>query len=183
VTRWRWLALAAAAVALVVLLGGAGLSVALRRPCVTPAPSELSLAGMADVKRRVDQHSRDPSVPLVLDGEGATFLLADYLEFPVRIDVQGGLVSARLAVPVGQTCFAVGYDGGVEVDEHGALLTPERLVVGDLDLSAVARLRQWRAGPDDMWRPAAAELLAAIRYLRVEGDEVVLRIDDPWSLR
>jgi hypothetical protein len=77
----------------------------------------------------------------------------------------------------------VRYVGDVEVGPSGAEISPESISIGYLDLSPVARLRRWSVPSGLIWRPHAARLLAATRSLELGESEMMVRIDDPWSLR
>ena len=174
------LGVAAAAVALLVVSVG---GLALGEPCIKPQPSALTLSEMAMVKRAVDVHARRPGEHLILDGPSASFLLADYLEYPVELGVEDGLLHAELGVPALGVCANVRFVGGVDVTSAGAQVAPESLSIGYLDVSAVARQRRWSVPAALVWRPHAARLLAAMRSLELGESEMMVRIDDPWSLR
>ena len=178
-----WRTLLAVAVLSVLLGTLAVVGLAAGETCFEPGPSDLSLSRMARVKRAVDAHTRAPSEPLILDGDEATFLLADYLAYPVTLKAEDSEVRAELAAPAMGTCFNIRYAGGIAVTEAGMQLSPRQLTIGYLDVSFIARLRHWHLPQWLPLRPHAARLVAATKGLEVRDGILSVHIADPWSLK
>ncbi len=152
--------------------------------CDAPRPTLLSLQEMGGVKKRVDAHARRPETPLVLDGGEASFLLADYFELPVTLDVNDGSIEAIVArrTALGR-CLNVSFRGSVVVDAGTATMVPEAVSVGLFDLSWIVAGKEWTILPSSIRNERAGRLLALTRSLAIDVDQLVVHLDDPWSLR
>lgn len=166
------------------LLGCCGLlmlglyALAVTDECVELKPSDLELVEIGDLQKRVRAHAADPNEPLTLSGDELSFLIGDYLEYPVRVNVRDSKVYALVTLVQSPGCINVAFEGGVEIDGGVANVTVNRLAVGQLGLTGVVQGETYRLAPEDVPSDRAAELLAHVASLSVDGDAVRLTVHD-----
>lgn len=149
---------------------------------VLPEP-ELTLDEMVALKWRHEAWQRDnnPEARLQLDVRELSFLLQGRFPFDVAIDEAEGLARIRLAVPAGGgQCWNVDYRGHIEVVDGVATLQPERVLVGEADLTFFLG-RQMRFSADDLKDPKAAEMLANAQHIEMQGGLVRVALIDRWK--
>ena len=145
--------------------------------------SDLSLHDMVMIKRQIDKAEKEPTTAIQLNGEEATFLLADNLRLPVYIDAADDELLAHVVLEQKERCIDIRFQGRVEVDQGVASVMPSRLKLGSLDLSSVLGDRMWTL-PD--WLVGDHEVAAVLDNtdrLRVEGDTIEVQMEDVTSLR
>jgi hypothetical protein len=144
--------------------------------------ADLSLRTMGDVKKRVENHSRAPDEALRLSGEEASFVLADYLRYPVWLEARADELEVQLLVPVWGRCALVDYSGQVEVDDGRATLRPTGARVGGIDVSLFVVGRELVVDAERVTGPHARDLLTKTQRLRVVGNEIVLTMSGTVGL-
>lgn len=174
-----------AACALLLVAGGAGAGWAWSRlrtgACVDLPPGDLSITEMASIKRRLDRHERGADEALELTEREVNFILRDALALPVRLGLHGDRLELQFSEPRNGRCTRVEFRGRVHVAEGVAQLAPEYLMVGTLDLSALASVRRWAIRPAHV-DGAASEVLAHTAALHVEEGLLHVELNDPGDL-
>jgi len=145
--------------------------------------SDLSLHDMVMIKRQIDKAEKEPATPIQLNGEEATFLLADNLRLPVYIDAADDELHAHVVLEQEARCFDIRFQGRVEVDKGVASVMPSRLKLGSLDLSSVLGDRVWTLPDWLLGDPEVAAVLDNTDRRRVAGGTIEVQMEDVTSLR
>lgn len=156
---------------------------ALSRECATLEREDLSLEEMVAIKRRVDAYRRDLEGSLELSGREASFLVREYLRVPGWLAVEADALHLELRIPDGQECYNVSFEGRVGVLDGVAAVEPERLVIGQLDLTRLLRGRSIELRGRQLGSASVAALLDHTTSLQIHEDTIELRVDDPEALR
>ena len=153
--------------------------------CEVLQPTDLTMDQLLQVKRKVTDYEANPSGEIHLDGNEASFILADNLKYPVKIAVAGEQMEADLLIRAeGQErCYSVAFTGSIEVDNGRATVIPSRLMVGALDLSWLARGQTFKIDRDLVGIGAAGDMLEQTERLRVEDGQLHVNLEDPRRLR
>ena len=146
--------------------------------CVDLKPSDLELVEIGNLQKRVRAHATDPTQALVLSGDELSFLVGDYLEYPVRLSVQDSRLFALVTLVQSPGCINVAFEGGVEIQGGLADVTVNKLAVGHLGLTNLLQGETYRFTPEDVPGGRASDLLAHVASLVVEGDEVRVTVHD-----
>ena len=146
--------------------------------CVDLKPSDLELVEIGNLQKRVRAHAADPNQPLVLSGDELSFLVGDYLEYPVRVSVRDSRLFALVTLVQSPGCINVAFEGGVEVQGGFADVTVNKLAVGHLGLTGVLQGETYRLAPEDVPSGRASDLLDHVMSLTVEGEEVRVMVRD-----
>ncbi len=178
ISRRRALLIVAGVMGSCVLLLLGLVGVVVTEECVELKPSDLELVEIGDLQKRVRAHALDPTTPLTLSGDELSFLVGDYLEYPVRVTVRDSKVYALVTLVQSPGCINVAFEGGVEIDAGVANVTVNQLAVGQLSLSGVLHGETYRVTPEDLPSERAAELLAHVASLSVDGAEVQVIVHD-----
>ncbi|MCB9679238.1 MAG: hypothetical protein H6737_29310 [Alphaproteobacteria bacterium] len=140
----------------------------------------LSMEQLIDVKKRFTAYKRDPDAGITLTGPELSMLLEDRADVPVYVDVKGEHLHAQIAVPASDTqCYPIDFEGSLAVEGGVAYVTPERLVIGDVDLSALARGVRMELLPENMPTAKAALFLEQTRSASVDGGEMQVELHAP----
>lgn len=185
--RRRWLALGALLGTFVTLsLGGLGWAWALATSaeCAEIPREDLTLREMGVLRRLIEGYKRDPTEPLALTARQASFLLREEFELTAWFATgDDGELTGELTVPRDGGCWNVSFRGTVEVDDALARVVPSELRVGDLPLGWLVAGHTWRLGPERMPHDKARELLGHLASVRVDGEQLLVRVDDPSWIR
>lgn len=183
----RRLVLAGSAVGLAVVGASCGAAIVFRLAsapeCAELPREDLTLREMGSLRRAVETYKHDPSVPLTLDSRQASFLLREEFELLAWFSTDDGHLSGEARLPREGRCWNVAFQGEVAVDEGRATVTPDDLRIGDLPLGWLVRGRTFEFGPERVTEEKAAVLLGHLASLRVDGDRVVVKVDDPTWIR
>jgi hypothetical protein len=157
-------------------------SLAISDGCATLPREELTVDEMVALRLRIDAYTADPSEPLAFSARETSFVVREVLGVPAWVDAQGGDVTAEFRVPSGSRCYDVSFTGTFEVKDGVAHLVPSELVVGRLNLSALAAGRRVALEPSHVESVRARDLLGHVVALWVADGRVNLRVDDPEAL-
>lgn len=183
-TPWlRWVALATVTVSLVFGVGSYVLwNRAISEHCASLPDPELSLEEMVALKWRHEAWQRDPQpdASLGLAVRELSFLLQGRFDFDLALEDDSGLAHIRLAIPRedGQ-CWNVDYLGRIGVKEGVATLRPERVRVGEVDVTPLAG-RQLVYRADDIEDPEAAAMLRNARRIDWKDGQISVSLHDRW---
>ncbi|MCB9689187.1 MAG: hypothetical protein H6738_03365 [Alphaproteobacteria bacterium] len=186
-TRRRWWALGAVlSIAVASAIAGVGWawSRATSPTCDEIPREDLTLREMGTLRRLIEVYKRDPSQPLTLSARQASFLLREEFELTAWFTTsEAGGLSGQLTIPREDGCWNLSFDGTVEVDDGVATVVPQEIEVGDLSLGWLVGGHAWRLGPARMPQPKAEELLGHLASVRVDGGQILVKVDDPSWIR
>jgi len=157
-------------------------SLALSEECDRLERVDLSLEQMVDLKKKVDASRRAGSNEVVLSGPETSFVLREFVHLPVFVQVEGGQVGVKAAVPRDDQCYNIDFRGELAIEGALATVRPSHLMVGELDLS-------WWLGeevqvtPTDWVDAETVEMLAHLQRVQIDGDTVRIQLDDLAGLR
>ena len=184
-SRWtRWLlALGMALLCTALIVYSMALKWVMSEECVALPEVELTIEDMIAIKKRreVYRKSRDLNASLRLTGREVTFLLADTKRIAIWMRVDGDQVHLRFSQPVEGGCYNVDFTGVISVKDGVAVAVPERLQMGERDLSSLLGGRTFTFEASDIRDPFVAENLANIRTLEVSDGSLELRFIDKWK--
>jgi hypothetical protein len=119
-------------------------SAAVSDTCETWDPVDISIDELIALKRRKNawQASMDDHAALPMSDREVNFILHKSMSFELLAEFSGDTIHARVAAPLTNGCLNVQFDGRAWVDDRVAYFAPDRLIVGELDLSGVFAGRQ-----------------------------------------
>jgi len=153
--------------------------------CVTITPTDLSMAQLKRVKKKVSTYQANPQGEIHLDADEASFILADNLKYPVAMTFDGKQMAADIMIRTEERerCYAVRFTGQVEVDQGLAKVTPSKLMVGKLNLSWLTSGQTFEIDKMLVGDGAAGDMLEQTESLRVENSQIHVELEDPRRLR
>ncbi|MEZ4317297.1 MAG: hypothetical protein R3F61_07325 [Myxococcota bacterium] len=168
----------------VVLVGGATtwwiVNRARSTECEIAKHDPLSMDELVSVKKRFTAYKRNPEAGLTLSGPEISMLLEDRADVPVYVDVKGTHLHAQVAVPASDSqCYPIDFEGQISVDDGVAYVTPDRLVIGRVDLSTLARGVRMELLPENMPTAKSALFLEQTRAASVQGGELQVELQAP----
>jgi len=154
-------------------------------PCTSIEPTELTMAQLKTIKKKVATYWADPTGGIQLDADEASFILADNLKYPVTMKFDGHQMAANLLIRSGEQerCYTVRFRGNVAVDDGLATVTPSELMVGQLNLSWFAGGQTFQIDRVLMGGGPAGDMLQQTQKLRVEDGQIHVDLEDPRRLR
>lgn len=180
--RWGRALFVAAGVGLVLAVTS-GLLQAFEAECRELPREDLGLVELGQLRRVVDRYKARPEVPMRLTPRQASFLLREEFELPVWVNVVGGELTFESRVPRFGRCWSVSFDGDIAVRDGVATVRPRQLIIGHLSLTPLVGGWSWEVVPLHLQLPRARELLAHVASAELDGDEILLTVDDPSWLR
>ena len=152
--------------------------------CEDLEQEDLSIDDIVSLKDRTQAYQREPSSEawLELSGSEASFLLRDEAEYGLWLRPEGDRLGARVTAPLRGICYNIEYEGSLDVEEGTAVLVPERLVVGSLDITPLMGGREYRFEARDVPDPVLARHLQNTERLEVRDGLLRLRFMDRWSI-
>ena len=140
----------------------------------------LSMDELIDVKKRFTAYKRNPQAGLTLTGPELSMLLEDRADIPVYIDVQGTEIHAEVAVPASdEQCYPIRFSGTLQVDQGVAAVIPDALVIGSVDLSALAAGVRMELLPEHMPTAKSALFLEQTAAASVTGGQMKVELTAP----
>jgi len=140
----------------------------------------LSMDELIGVKKRFTAYKRNPEQGLTLTGPEISMLLEDRADIPVYVDVKGEHLHAQVAVPSSDSrCYPIDFEGQISVDNGVAYVTPERLVIGKVDLSGLASGVRMELLPENMPTAKSALFLEQMSTASVQGGEMQVELHAP----
>jgi len=158
-------------------------SLALSEECRRLERVDLSIEEMVDLKQKVDDAVREGRNDVVLSGDETSFVLREFLRLPVYVQVEAGEVLMQAAVPRNDQCYNIDYRGAFTIAEGSAHLRPRILTIGELELADWVGEELALAPERVLDDPETLDLFAHLQRVEVDGDEVVVEVDDLEALR
>ncbi len=177
----RWgIGIAAALLVTAAAAAGWVVSEARSTECEIAQHEPLSMEALIDVKKRFKAYKRDPAAGLSLTGPELSMLLEDRADIPVYVDVQGTNLHAEVAVPASDSqCYPIRFSGTLQVDSGVAAVIPDSLVIGSVDLSAIASGVRMELMPEHMPTAKSALFLEQTAAASVDGGQMKVELAAP----
>lgn len=148
--------------------------------CEIQSHDPLSIKQLIAVKKRFTAYKRSPGSGLTLSGAELSMLLEDRADVPVYIDVQGQHMRAQVAVPAtNDRCYPIDFEGDISVENGVAYVTPDKLTIGEVDLSSLAHGVRLELLPENMPTTKSALFLRQTRSASVHGGEMHVELHAP----
>jgi hypothetical protein len=179
-----------AAMAVAVAIGGALYvnslwAKALSPSCAELPPSDLTIEQLISLKARKMDYlrawSEDRGAAMEMSPDEINTLVRGEIAFGLHVVAEGEQVQARLTIPADPGCYNVEFRGKVAIEDRQARLWPERLVVGETDLTFVVGGRELALAPANLegrLDPRLAGMLANTARLTVEDGRFRFRLFD-----
>ena len=159
-----------------------GYSLVVSDECVDLQPSRLELLQIGKLQKRVRAHAADSARPLDVSGEELSFLVGDYLDYPVRVSVVDSKLLALITLVQSPGCINVAFEGDVRVLEGVAEITVDKLALGGLGLTRFVSGETYVLHPEDVPVNGVSELLSRVEFLEVGQGQVRLSVRDIQEL-
>jgi hypothetical protein len=152
--------------------------------CETWPEVDPTMADLLSLRERLHAYQRTPGpeAELALSGEEVTFMFGERANFRMQAQFVGDVAQARVAVPSEGGCYNVDFRGAVVGSNGVVMVTPEHLVVGGANLTRWVRGRALQLHPERVPDDRAAGMLANTYDLRVEGGQLMVRLEDRWDI-
>ncbi len=153
--------------------------------CRAYAPIDMSMDRLHVLNKKTTEYEANPNGEIHLDGDEASFILADGLKFPVKLDVEGEQMAASLSILDSdqERCYNVHFAGSVAVDHGKATVIPSRLWVGALNLSWLTSGQTFYVDRSVIGDGAASDILQQTESLKIENGQLHIDLEDPRRLR
>lgn len=159
-----------------------GYGLAVSDACVDLQPSQLELVEIGKLQKRVRAHAADSAQPMDLSGEELSFLVGDYLDYPVRVSVKDSKLLALVTLVQSPGCINVAFEGDVKVVDGVAEITVDKLALGGLGLTRFVSGETYVLHPEDVPVEGGPELLSRVELLEVHHENVRLSVRDIQEL-
>jgi hypothetical protein len=146
--------------------------------CVDLQPSQLELVEIGKLQKRVRAHAKDSDRPMEVSGEELSFLVGDYLDYPIRVSVMDSKLLALVTLVQSPGCINVAFEGDVKVVDGVAEITVDRLALGGLGLTRFVSGETYMLHPKDVPVEGVSELLSRVELLEVNQEHVRLSVRD-----
>jgi hypothetical protein len=184
VTR-RWVLLLVGGLLSAVVVGLLGVvGMARAGDCVVARHDPLTVDRLIAVKERFEDYRSHPDQhPLSISGDEIAMLIEDRADVPVFLELDDAYVQGRAAIPAwGGGCWDVGFHGRMTIDDGAAVLVPDRLTVGRLDLTWWMAGRPLELQPDQLPR-RLGKFVAQLRHGEIRHGHMFVDLVSPESFR